>query len=298
MAEIENNGIMQEEEEPNITDVIAEKLNIQQARISRLQQNILLIAGDDKEGRLQQYICKKPRNSSPLLVNGQDRELLFYHHFSNDLSDSIPDLIGEIEGFEIFQYLESDGTVDPHGMLDVLPAIQKIEIPDSYSQIMAGEYDNEAQFLAYLNQICTSLEENLAYRELTTLIKNNEEAFSIMLEYLNNLPQVLTHGDFWHGNAIRANQKLYILDWENCQVNNNHYDLSTLLNTERLTAGNSEFQLPNQDSVDEIAIEYNFLLQTISQILPELLTDTPNTAWTKTWLQEFLRILDKHSTRR
>ena len=283
------------EDEPTIARKISEKLNIHQVKVSLVQQNVLLVIGEDQEGNLQRYVCKRSRNASPLFTNGQERESLFYRQFSNDLSDIIPNRVGEIDGFEIFQYLESDGPVDPNGMLNILPLIQRIVVSDSFKHVMAGEYDDKERFLAYMDQVCTGLGENSTHPEIASFLNSNKGVFSNALEYLGNLPQVLTHGDFWRGNAIKANQRLYIMDWENCQINNSYYDISTLLNTEKFMYGNAEFKLLNDtEHTDEIALEYNFLLQTVSQILPELITNKPEEPWTKTWLLEFSRIIDKY----
>jgi|GEM_PF-1388004 len=283
------------EDERTVAQAILEKLNIHQGRASSIQPNVLLVVGEDEEGGLQRHICKRPRNASPLFANGQERESLFYDHFSSDLSDIVPNRVGEIEGFEIFQYLETDQPVDPNGMLNLLPAIQQIKVPDSAKPMLAGEYDDKERFLAYLDQIRIGLGENPTHREIASFL-NHDNVFSDALEYLRGLPQVLTHGDFWRGNAIQSNQKLYLIDWENCQVNNNYYDLSTLLNTEKFMFGNENFQLPNMESADEVALEYNFVLQTVSQVLPELITNNPEKSWIKTWLLEFVRILDKYGS--
>lgn len=292
MSDREHNESPQstEEKESIAMKSIAEKMNLSEPKVSRLHTNIFLLTGSDQDGKLLRYICKKPRNPSPLLENSQDRESLFYHHLASNLPDNTPRLVGEAEGFEVFQYLESSGDVDPDGMRNILPAIQKIEIPDVCKQDLTGEYTDKARFLTYLDQICFALEKNPTYQEMALFLRRKYEAFSTALEYLNSLPQVLTHGDFWRGNAIRANEKLYILDWENCQINNNFYDLSTLYHTEKLMIGNEELKL---QSADETALEYNFILQTVSQIIPELVTNNLKDPWVKTWLREFLLIVDK-----
>ncbi len=275
---------------------VCEKFGISSVRLKTMQPNIILVEGVADDGVKKEYVAKKLRNQSQLLDSSINREVMFYEGLSRKIDIHVPSYLGMVEGFEIFEKLTNHTeNVNKVRLAHELPKIQSAVLTTSERSALEGEFSNKANVAQNVKKLITEVSQSTVPTKLKESLTGCASITIEAVDYLNGLPQVLTHGDYWRGNAIFSDGDLYIIDWENCQVNNSYYDLATLYYTEKLMFGSQDEEWTEVNFDDQKAMEYNFILQTIFQILPELLLEErAEPVWRKQWLDTFCSVIDKY----
>ncbi|MFA5188697.1 MAG: phosphotransferase [Patescibacteria group bacterium] len=279
---------------------ISDKLLLSDIQLKEIQSNILLVNGTNKLGQKENFIFKKQRNRSPLLGdNTNNREALFYHVMADEVTFDLPRYFGRVNDFEVFSFLKKDEMeINTEQMLSPLEKLQRIGIAKQDKVMFAGEYRDKDKIIHFIDKLLIDIRRNPLLKPTADKISENMDLFVQAIDYLSQLPQVFVHGDYWRNNLIVSNGRVYIIDWENCQINNNYYDLTTLFYTEKIMFANEKFDPTINGHNDIRAMDYNFLLQTVSQIIPELAgkKGSPHD-WEKNWLDAFIDIMNKYGVK-
>lgn len=299
MAEVVSNNSY-ESKNFDLLRAISDKFLLSDIQLTETQPNILLVSGMNKLGKKEDLIFKKQRNRSPLLkADTNNREALFYNVMADKVPFDLPQYFGIVNDFDVFSFLKKDETeINDEQILKSLEELQRVDISEQDKVMFEGEYSDKDNVVHFIDKLIIDTRSNPLLKPIADQISGNMSLFIQAVDYLNQLPQVLVHGDYWRNNLIASNGKVYIIDWENCQINNNYYDLTTLFSTEKIMLANEKFDPTKNGQNDILALDFNFLLQTMSQIISEISGKNDSSRpWEKKWLDTFVDIINKYGVK-
>lgn len=285
----------------NNYDWLIEQFSLTDTQITAITDTVLLLSGYSHDGKEAKLILKKSQNESPLLSNAENREEYFYKHLKGHLKIAVPSYVGNVEGHEVFSFVEGErANPSIEEVVSIIRNIQDTDIEPSQELLLKGEYSDIKQVVDFSQNLTSDLSQISVSIELQQATKKLIELLPEILETLNQRPQFLTHGDFWRDNLIVNSSGVTVLDWENVQLNNDHYDMATYCYTEAFMQNNPNIHSENNKLIElgfePNILEYNFMVQTLSQLIPVIIQKggTALHDWQLAWLEHYRQVIDKH----
>lgn len=284
------------------SDRLIEQLSLVDTELKKITDTVSLLSGYSPDRKQVKLVLKKGRNESPLLLNAENRENRFYNSFRDHLNIAVPNYVGQIEGYEVFDFVEGEqANPSLEQSAGIIRNIQGTEIDPSLKLAFEGEYADPDRVIDFSQRTLSRLSQIDFRADFKQAVERLIDLLPEVLEALNNRPQFLTHGDFWRGNLIASRNGITVLDWEKAQINNDHYDMATYHYTEAFMQSKTAVQ-PEHERMPELGfeqqfLEYNFMVQSLSQLIPVIIhkNGIGLKDWQIDWLKHLEQVIDKYS---